>query len=224
MKFKRGLKKILNLCMKSFKIFSLYSTVFFFINFNIVAQTKKIQSGVFFNYIDFLKNECNVFVLKGEGKFVKNTLNERIKIKSKDSTFSYLPGQLFGFYDGKYKYRYWKSSENALYSGYFKIKEVGQFIVYEKVIYHKSTKGSKLKGPVMHVFFSKEFNSAIKELNFNNLTEEFKNVPEILYFVNKIGAKCNSCLTKKTKNGYNITKQINKYNYQRADSMIKVKF
>lgn len=207
--------------MHKLRLAFFFSILFFFGCLTAVSQSdeKKITGGIFSSYENFMKNEYSIVTQKGNGRLVKNNLTEAIKIKTKDSTYHYALGSIYGYFDGRDKYRFFKSTENSLYSGYFKIKEVGQFIVYEKVIYHKATKGSKLKGPVRHVFFSKEFNSAIKELNFNNLTEEFKNVPEILYFVNKVGAKCNSCLTKKTKKGYNITNQINKYNQQRADSI-----
>jgi hypothetical protein len=200
--------------MKYFIKTKIVPVFFFLMTINLFAQksNSKIIGGVYLTYADLLKGKITNPVYKGNGKITKNNLTEVLKLKINDSTITYNMGDVFGYIDGKEKFRYAKSLENPLYNGYFKFKEVSQFIVYEKTVYHKSTKGSKLKGPIKHVFFSKEVNSAIKELNFNNLSDEFRNVPEVLYWVNKIGAKCNSCLTKKTRNGYNITNQINNYN------------
>lgn len=176
-------------------------------------KNKKLVGALYFTYNDFFRDEKSFSVYKGNGSFSKNNLTEviKIKLKEKDSSLVYKPGDIFGYTDGKDKYRYYKSKTNPLFTGYYKVKEVGYVIIYEKQVLYKATKGSKLKGLVTHVFFSTEFNSPIRELTYENLSEEFKTNANVLYMIDKMESKCKSCITKKTRKGYNINIQITKY-------------
>ena len=174
---------------------------------------KKLVGGLYFTYNDFFKDIKSFSVYKGSGSFNKNNLTEviKLKVKDKDSSYTFKPGDVFGYTDGKDKYRFYRSAVNPLFTGYYKIREVGFVIIYEKQVLYKSTKGSKMKGLVTQVFFSKEFDSPIKELSYSNLSDEFRSNANMLYIIDKMESKCKNCLTKKTRKGYNLNIQITKY-------------
>ena len=199
-----------------FKAFILLLGLPILFSFTLQSTKSKKSIGIYKTYIDFFKEHDDHKLKKGA--IYKNPLSEQLKIKTPDSTYTIEPGSIFGYFDGKDKYRYYYDGITS-HGGYYKIKEVGQFIIYEKVINHKATRGSKLKGPVKHIYFSKEMNSPIKELNYANLTEEYKDNPEVLYVVSKIGPKCKNCYTKKTKKGYFINYEVSKYIKLKEDSL-----
>ncbi len=178
---------------------------------NTYAQTKAkpLIGAVYRTYKDFLKGNQSLLTYKGE-TFVPFTYNQTIKIKNKDTAVRIQPGAIFAYYDGKNNYRYFKSTENKLYVGYFKILEVGQMVVYEKLIYYPTTPNSKVKGQKLRAFYSVTINSDIRELNYTNLSNDFKDEPLFLAEITKIQNTCKECLAKKKKGGYQIVKNIEK--------------
>lgn len=203
------------------KIFLLLFCIFFNTNFYSQSLPKKVIGAIYFTYKDYLKGHQSLITYKGE-TFVPYTYSKIIKIKNKDTTARIEPGKVFAYFDGKNTYRYWSSSENILYTGYFKIVSVGQMIIYEKLVYHKTMPGmrdSKIKGLKLHSFYSVNIDSPIRELLYTNLVIDYKDEPFLLAEINKIQNSCKECVGKKKKGGYQISKAIEKLVKEHPDQV-----
>lgn len=170
---------------------------------------ESIKGSVYVTFKEFIKNAPSVVVTKKSGNsFNFSPATDIIKIKSSDSTIKFLPGTVYAYDDGKSKYRYYKSSENVLYKGYFKVVEIGQIIIYEKYVYHRSTPGAKVKGLVKTVFYSMAFDSPIRELNQKNLISDFKTNSVAVEEITAM-ASCKACLIKQSGNSFVINTNLN---------------
>lgn len=177
------------------------------------TNLSEIKGALYATVKEFIANEPSFVVPKKSGNYFKvNIANDKVSLKKDNTTKEYAPGSIYGYFDGRNKYRYYKT-DNPLHTGYFKIVELGQIIIYEKLVYYVSKPiafGSKgHRGLVREVFYSLTLDSPIKELNHNNLINDFKDNPVALAEINAVNNSCKSCLSKQKADGYFVNTTLN---------------
>lgn len=181
----------------------------------LVGQTAEVEikGAVYTSFKDFVKETPSITVMKKKGNYFNVSIaTDIINIKSDNKTLKYLPGSIYAYNDAKNIYRYYKVKGDPLFVGYFKIIEVSQLIIYEKLVYfntHPGGRSEKGKGLVRKLFYSVNLESPILELNHKNLSLDFKDNAIALSEINVINNSCKTCLQKKTSDGFVVNTRLN---------------
>lgn len=126
------------------------------------------KAGVFKTASEFISNAFtdSICMDSKKGK-IKPGNNSLLKMQSKSGvTKKYLPGEIYGYSDSENKFRFFSDdkSEAGPY-GYFKMEGNSGLIIYSQWNLHGGT----------FYFYSKDFDSPIKELLKKNLDRDFPN-------------------------------------------------
>jgi hypothetical protein len=189
--------------MKNRFLFSLF--LLGFIGYKTSAQkTDSCYAGVYITKNDFLKNRLSHKInesAKGE-KLVYvpiADLSLTIKIVDKDSTFTFKPGSIFGYYECGDVFRYSPGTEINAEEDYYKIEEAKELIIYTSALIG-------IGG--LEIFYSIDLTSPIHRLTIRNLEVDFKNYPEFVKAAKKANRKIRGDIAARDKHGAFLVNKI----------------
>lgn len=144
-------------------------------------KTDSCFAGVFVTQDDFINNHLsyriNTDVKDHKLSFTfPADFTLTLKIMTPDTTFKFVPGTIYGFYECGSVYRYYPGEmELNAQEDFYKIEEAGGLIIYSSVF----VSGDE-------IFYSKSLTSSIRRLTLRNLKEDFRNYPDFIEKVEKM--------------------------------------
>ena len=189
--------------MKHRFLFFLFLLVFF--GYKISAQkTDSCYAGVYITKNDFLKNHLSHTInesAKGE-KLVYvpvADLSLTIKIVDMDSSVTFKPGSIFGYYECGDVFRYSPGTEINALEDYYKIEEAKELILYTSALIG-------IGG--LEIFYSVDLTSPIHRLTIRNLEVDYKNCPEFVKAAKKANRKIGGDIAARDEHGAFIINKI----------------
>lgn len=126
------------------------------------------KAGVYTDFSAFSANTYSDSIcLNTKGDKLKLGNNSIVKIQTINGyKKNYKLGEIYGYFDGKDKYRYYYDDKNeAGLLGYFKIESQKGIIIYSNWALHGGTT----------YYYSTELDTPLKTLNYKNLIRDFTN-------------------------------------------------
>lgn len=164
----------------------------------IITHCQK-SAYVYKSYVDYSTNNLSesISLDNKKNKIIRSSF-ERLVVKSDGKKTIYKPGELYGYFDGAFLYRYFNMDGSLSNYGYFKVRDTTGLIFYSQRHFNGYSNNT-------YYYYSRSMNDPIKYLNMKNLKSEYNNTD----FLNQIESKVNKIKNMNPEKASLMLKEIN---------------